>query len=319
MHILVTGGAGFIGSSLVDALLAMGYHVRAIDNFNTGRREFLELALKHQNFQLIEGDLLDRTALDTAMNGAEAVIHLAANADVRFGWENPKRDLEQNVLATHNVLETMRRRNVKRLVFSSTGSVYGESLLVPTPEDAPFPIQTSLYGASKASAEALISAYAEAGFVRATILRFVSILGPRYTHGHVIDFVAQLMRDSSRLNVLGDGHQRKSYLHVDDCVSAVLHRLEAAVNFEILNLGTDDYCEVNDSIRWICQRMGLSPAIHYSGGQRGWVGDSPFIFLDISRIKNLGWNAASDIKSGVEDTVDWLLNNPWALTSAMLK
>lgn len=319
MRILVTGGAGFIGSNLIDSLLAVGYHVRAIDNFSTGRREFVGLALRHPNFQLVEADLLDRTAVDKAMDSAEAVIHLAANADVRFGWENPRRDLEQNVLATHNILEAMRHHDVSRLIFSSTGSVYGESPLIPTPENAPFPVQTSLYGASKLSAEGLISAYAEAGLIHATVFRFVSILGPRYTHGHVIDFVAQLTRDPSRLKVLGDGHQRKSYLHVHDCVSAVMHRLEAAVDFEILNLGTDSYCEVNDSIRWICDRMGLNPSIVYSGGQRGWVGDNPFIFLDTSRIRNLGWSPKFDIKSSVEETVDWLLNNSGALTSAMLK
>jgi len=318
-RILVTGGAGFIGSNLIDSLLAKGYHVRVIDNFSTGRREFVSLALRHPNFQLVEADLLDSKSVDKAMDGAEAVIHLAANADVRFGWENPRRDLEQNVLVTHNILEAMRHHDVSRLIFSSTGSVYGESPLIPTPEDAPFPVQTSLYGASKISAEGLISAYAESGLISATVFRFVSILGPRYTHGHVIDFVAQLTRDPSRLKVLGDGHQRKSYLHVHDCVSAVMHRLGAAVDFEILNLGTDSYCEVNDSIRWICERMGLNPSIDYSGGQRGWVGDNPFIFLDITRIRNLGWSPKFDIKSGVEDTVDWLLNNSWALTSAMLK
>lgn len=318
-RILVTGGAGFIGSNLIDSLLAKGYHVRVIDNFSTGRREFVSLALRHPNFQLVEADLLDSKSVDKAMDGAEAVIHLAANADVRFGWENPRRDLEQNVLVTHNILEAMRHHDVSRLIFSSTGSVYGESPLIPTPEDAPFPVQTSLYGASKISAEGLISAYAESGLISATVFRFVSILGPRYTHGHVIDFVAQLTRDPSRLKVLGDGHQRKSYLHVHDCVSAVMHRLGAAVDFEILNLGTDSYCEVNDSIRWICERMGLNPSIDYSGGQRGWVGDNPFIFLDITRIRNLGWSPKFDIKSGVEDTVDWLLNNSWALPSAMLK
>jgi len=297
----------------------MGYHVRVIDNFSTGRRRFIEPVLQHPDFQLLESDLLDRTAVARAMDGVDAVIHLAANADVRFGWEKPGRDLEQNVTATHNVLEAMRHHHVERLIFSSTGSVYGESPLVPTPEDAPFPIQTSLYGASKVAAEGLVSAYAEAGHVRASVFRFVSILGPHYTHGHVIDFVAQLKRHPSRLKVLGDGHQRKSYLHVNDCISAIVKRLHADVDFEILNLGTENYCEVNDSVRWICERMNLNPAIVYSGGQRGWVGDSPFIFLDISRMKKLGWTPTFDIKSAIEDTVDWLLSNSWALKSAMLE
>src|SRR5258706_10263739 len=171
--------------------------------------------------------------LKGCIEGADAVVHLAANADVRYGWNAPRRDLEQNVVATLNVLEAMRETGVRRILFSSTGSIYGETHAVPTPEDAPFPVQTSLYGASKAAAEGYLAAYAEAGELSVTVFRFVSILGPRYTHGHVIDFVSQLRADPTSLPVLGDGTQRKSYLDVSDCVQAVMSRLDRAPRFEV--------------------------------------------------------------------------------------
>ena len=226
MKVVITGVAGFIGSNLADALLQRGDSVVGIDNFSTGRHEFLEHALSVDAFQLVEIDLTtDIALLEQAVAGADAVVHLAANADVRFGWEAPRRDLDQNVIATLNVLEAMRATGVRRILFSSTGSVYGESATIPTPEDAPFPEQTSLYGASKAAAEGYLAAYAEFGAIDATVFRFVSILGHRYTHGHIIDFVAQLFHDPSTLTILGDGGQRKSYLDVSDCVAAVLNRL----------------------------------------------------------------------------------------------
>src|SRR6188768_1738099 len=218
---LVTGGAGFIGSSAVDRLLATGADVVAFDNFSTGRREFLSGALAHPRFTLIEGDLLDEAAITQAMAGCDLVLHFAANADVRFGTEHPRRDLEQNTIATFNVLEAMRASGVTRIGFSSTGSVYGEAAVIPTPEDAPFPVQTSLYGASKLAGEGLIAAYATGFGVTGCIFRFVSILGERYTHGHVFDFYKSLRRDPARLRVLGNGRQRKSYLYIQDCLSAI--------------------------------------------------------------------------------------------------
>lgn len=290
-----------------------------LDNFSTGCREFLIGALGSSNFDLLEGDLLDVSRVSSAVAGVDVVVHLAANADVRFGWDNPRRDYEQNVVATHNLLEAMREHSVKRLLFSSTGSVYGESSVIPTPEDAPFPRQTSLYGASKCAAEGLIAAYAEAGFIHASVFRFVSILGPRYTHGHVIDFVAQLFQDPKRLKVLGNGEQKKSYLHVSDCVSALTLRLEASPAFEVLNLGLDDYCEVNQSVAWITSKMELSPEITYGGGRQGWVGDSPFIFLDTSLMKGFGWKPQHTIHQAILSTTEWILENQWILSRAVTK
>ena len=310
MRVLVTGAAGFIGSNMVDRLLSAGYSVIGFDNFSTGQRQFLESALSHPQFILQEADLLDRARLAQAMSGVELVIHLAANADVRFGTEHPRKDLEQNTLATWNVLEAMREQGCRRIAFSSTGSVYGEPDIFPTPETCPFPIQTSLYGASKLAAEGLIQAYCEGFGMQAYIFRFVSILGERYSHGHVFDFYRQLAAHPDRLHVLGNGHQRKSYLYVQDCIDAILLALEKAdAKVNIFNLGTDEYCKVNDSIGWICGHLGLNPKLTYSGGERGWVGDSPFILLDCSRIRGLGWQPRLTIKQAVLATIKFVSAN----------
>ena len=307
MKVFVTGAAGFIGSHVVDAFLADGHEVIGYDNFVTGRLEFLESARGSERFTLIEADLEDRGKLNAAVEGRDLVIHLAANADVRFGTLHPRRDLEQNTICTWNVLEAMRLAGVNRIAFSSTGSVYGEPSMFPTPENAPFPVQTSLYGASKLAAEGLICAYAAGYGIEAHIFRFVSLLGPRYTHGHVVDFYRQLRDHPDRLHVLGNGKQRKSYLHVSDCVRAIRMALQKARgNINIFNLGTDEYCEVNESIGWICSSLGVSPAITYGGGERGWIGDSPLIFLDCAKIRSLGWAPELSIRESVELTVRYL-------------
>jgi UDP-glucose 4-epimerase len=310
MKIFITGGAGFIGSNLADRMLARGHHVIVYDNLSTGRRDFLANAFEHPGFRFVQGDLLDPASLKQAMAGAERVFHLAANADVRHGLEHPGRDLEQNTVATFNVLEAMRATGVRELAFSSTGSIYGDAEVIPTPEDAPFPVQTSLYGASKLAGEGLIEAYCHGYGLRAWIFRFVSILGERYTHGHVWDFVRQLLRDPTRLTVLGDGQQRKSYLYVGDCLNAIETAIDSAgAPVNIFNLGTDEYCRVMDSVGWICEMMGLSPRVDLTGGKRGWIGDNPFIFLDTRRIQGLGWRSRLTIREAVQATVRYLLDH----------
>jgi UDP-glucose 4-epimerase len=309
MKTIVTGAAGFIGSNLADRLLRDGHEVLGIDNLSTGRVDFLATALTYSSFEFRQADLLDLEGLKAMFRGADAVFHLAANADVRFGPDHPRRDLEQNTICTWNVLEAMRACGVKRIAFSSTGSVYGESEVIPTPEDAPFPIQTSLYGASKLAAEGLIAAYCEAFGMRGNIFRFVSILGARYSHGHVFDFYRQLLEHPGHLRVLGDGTQRKSYLEVRDCVDAILIAMESPKPVHILNLGTAEYCTVRDSIGWICRHLGLTPEIEYTGGNRGWIGDNPFIFLDCSRVRALGWEPQYSIEQGVVNTVRYLEQN----------
>ena len=314
MAYFITGAAGFIGSQLTDRLLANGESVIGYDNLSTGRMPFLEQAAANPNFRFVKGDILDATAMTGAMKGADFVFHLAANADVRFGTEHPERDLQQNTIATFNVLEAMRQNGVKRMAFSSTGSIYGEPEIFPTPEDAPFPVQTSLYGASKLAAEGMIQAYCEGFGYQAYIFRFVSILGERYTHGHVFDFYKRLSDDPTRLHVLGDGKQRKSYLYVHDCIDAMLLATRVLNNkVHVLNLGTDEASRVNDSIAWISERLGLRPELTYAGGERGWIGDSPFILLDTKRIRALGWRPKLTIREGVLRTVDWLAQNRWVL------
>ena len=317
--VFVTGAAGFIGSNLVDRLLAGGKHVVGWDNFSTGQREFIQPALAHPKFKLVEGDNLDLSALTRAMAGCDFVFHLAANADVRFGLEHPDKDLQQNTVATFNVLEAMRANGIKGIAFSSTGSVYGEAEIIPTPENHPFPIQTSLYAASKVAGECLIQSYCEGYGFEGYIFRFVSILGERYTHGHVLDFYKQLLAHPDHLKVLGDGTQQKSYLHIDDCLDAMLHVVNRATarqarhNVETYNLGTDEYVQVNDSIHFICRALGLKPKLEYSGGKKGWVGDNPFIFLDTKKIRATGWKTTLTIEQSIIRTLQWLQQNQWVL------
>ncbi len=314
MKCLVTGAAGFIGSNLVDRLLSGGHQVVGYDNLSTGQRRFLDEARQSDQFELVEADVLDLERLTAAARGCETVFHLAANADVRFGTEHPRRDLEQNTIGTFNVLEAMRASGVRRVAFSSTGSIYGEPAIFPTPESCPFPVQTSLYGASKLAGESLIQAYCEGFGFQAYIFRFVSILGERYSHGHVFDFYRSLRADPCELRVLGNGRQRKSYLYVQDCLDAILTVLEKAQDrVNVFNLGTDEYCEVNDSIGWITARLGVTPKRTYAGGERGWIGDSPFIFLDCSKVRALGWRPRLTIQEGIVKTLDYLRANAWLL------
>lgn len=316
MKAFVTGGAGFIGSSLVDRLLEQGHEVTAYDNLSTGQLRFLEKAHQRQGFRLVQGDILDAPSLNDAVKGHDIVFHLAANADVRFGAQHPRRDLDQNTIGTWTVLEAVRAHGIKRIAFSSTGSVYGEAKVVPTPEDAPFPVQTSLYGASKLAGEGLVAAYCEAYGLRGWIYRFVSILGERYTHGHVFDFAKQLQSHPSHLDVLGDGRQQKSYLYIQDCIDAILLSVESAKEtVNVLNLGTDEIVEVNDSIGVIAEQMGLRPELRYSGGKRGWIGDNPLIQLDCSRMRALGWAPKHTIRDGLRITLSWLLANDWVLSA----
>ncbi len=305
----VTGGAGFIGSNLADRLSSAGVEVVIVDDFRSGRREFVAEALRRDGVRLVEGDVLDPAMLEDAVEGCDWVFHLQANADVRRGLEHPRRDLEQNTIATSNVLEAMRAQGVSRIMFSSTGSVYGEPEVFPTPEDAPFPIQTSLYAASKLAGEGLIAAYAAGYGFTGLICRFVSILGERYTHGHVFDFFCALKRDPSRLRVLGDGRQEKSYLYIEDCISAILtaaqhHQDEPGAY--VYNLGTDETVIVDDSIRIITEHLSLSPEIEHTGGRRGWTGDSPLIRLETARIRGLGWAPTLTIEQAIVRTLNWL-------------
>jgi len=313
---LVTGAAGFIGSNLCDFLLSQGNEVLGLDNFSTGKEEFVADAKKNKKFSFEKIDLIDFGKAKTIFSKfkPETVVHLAANADVRFGLQHPRKDLEQGTIVTFNVLESARLASAKKFVFASTGSVYGEPEIFPTPETAPFPVQTSLYAASKLSGEAMIQAYSEGYGIKGYIFRFVSILGHRYTHGHIYDFINKLKENPKEISILGDGKQRKAYLHVEDCVKAIWHVLnhcEEKIN--IFNLGPDEFVDVNQSLDVICKFLNLNPARTYGGGTRGWIGDSPFIFLDCNKLKATGWKAQKTIRESVALTVDYLLKNEWVL------
>ncbi len=312
--IFVTGAAGFIGSNVVDHCLTLNHSVVGYDNLSTGQMEFLEQGLGSAQFKFVKGDVLDETALAQAMKGCDYVFHFAANADVRFGLLHPFRDLEQNTIATFKVLEAMRKNEIKNIVFSSTGSIYGDTKQIPTPEAVALPQQTSLYGASKLAGESLLQAYCEGFGFTATIFRFVSILGSRYTHGHVFDFFKKLKDNPRELNILGNGKQKKSYLDIEDCVRAISHIALNRTDIgkcEIYNLGTSEYCQVTDSIGWICDELGLSPKLIFEGSDRGWVGDNPFIFLDTSKVLSTGWKPVYSIEQGVRRTMKWLEKNQW--------
>jgi UDP-glucose 4-epimerase len=308
-RVCITGGAGFIGSNLADRLSAQGVEVAILDDFRTGRREFVTGALARPGVRLVEGDVLDTAVLEDAFEGCDWVFHLQANADVRQGFEHPRRDLEQNTIATANVLEAMRACGVSRIAFSSTGAMYGEPSVFPTPEDVAYPIQNSLYGASKVAGEGMIAAYATGYDFTGVIFRFAAILGERYTHGHLFDFYCGLKRDPTRLRVLGDGNQNKSFLYVQDCIDAILtaaerHREEPGTF--IYNLGTDETVLIRDSARAVAEHLSLEPEFEYAGGRGGWLGDSPLIYLDTARIRGLGWAPKLTIREGVLRTLEWL-------------
>jgi UDP-glucose 4-epimerase len=308
-HVLVTGGAGFIGSHTTDALIARGARVTVYDNFSTGFHEFVP---PRDGLRVVAGDLLDQPRLDDAMRGVDFVFHLAANADIKDNLLDPRKCVDQNIIVTQNVLEAMRAAGVKEIAFASTGSVYGEAKNIPTPEDAPFPVQTSIYATSKVAAEGLLTSYALGFQFTAWIFRFVSLLGPRYTHGHIIDFWRKLKADPTRLHVLGNGKQQKSYLHISDCVTAMLVAVDRAREpINILNLGHDYWIAVDSSIALIARTMGVSPRLEYGGGERGWVGDSPKILLDTTRLRALGWAPTKTIEDSVVETLRFLMDSPY--------
>jgi UDP-glucose 4-epimerase len=314
---LVTGGGGFIGSHIAERLLADEAEVVVYDNFSTGQRRFVEALGDKDGATIVEGDVLDRELLSRTLAGCDVVFHMAANADVRFGLEDPGRDFRQNAQATYEVLEAMRANGVRRIVFASSGSVYGEPEVFPTPEHAPFPVQTSPYGASKLAAEGLIEAYCEGYGFTGIILRFVSVLGERYTHGHLYDFYKSLREDPSSLTVLGNGEQRKSYIYVGDTIDGIglLVDRHQEPGAWIYNIGTDEVTTVDWSVRTICEHLGVEPEIVHTGGERGWIGDSPLIHLDCSRLRGLGWAPSHTIAEAVDRTLHWFDDNEWVFDS----
>ncbi len=313
MKYFVTGGAGFIGSHIVDKLMEKSGEVNEVivyDNFSTGQELFIQQHLNHPNFRLIKGDILDLPLLTKSMQGSDFVFHLTANADVRGGINNTDIDFQQNIVGTKNVLEAMRVNGIKKIAFSSSAVVYGEPKIFPTPENCEL-IQTSLYGASKLAGEALIQAYCEYYGIRCWIFRFVSWIGERYTHGVVFDFIRKLQKNPKELEILGNGEQKKSYLYVKDGVEGIffaINHFNEKVN--IFNLGHKEFMSVTNVAKIILQEMRMNETkFCFTGGERGWIGDSPFVHLDISKLEMKGWAPKTSIEEGIRRTARYLLDN----------
>jgi|TARA_B110001454_G_scaffold125094_1_gene116729 UDP-glucose 4-epimerase len=306
---LVTGGAGFIGSHLVDALVAKGLQVRVLDNFSSGREEFLTHHSNTNNVEIIRADLLDLEAVKESMKGIHTVHHLAANPDIRLGTEITDTDLQQGTIATYNVLEAMRHNNVKRISFSSSSAIYGEASVMPTPETYGPVLPISLYGASKLASEALISSWCGTFGGEAWIHRFANIVGPRGTHGVIFDFIHKLKKDPKRLEVLGNGLQEKSYMSAEDCVRAMVHLIDCAEkNVSLYNLGTGDTCSVRRIAEIVVEESGLkNVSIEYTGGDRGWAGDVPKTSLDVEYLFSTNFKPKMQSEDAIRYTVKELI------------
>ncbi|MEM3897569.1 MAG: NAD-dependent epimerase/dehydratase family protein [Nitrososphaerota archaeon] len=302
MRVLVTGGAGFIGSHLVDALMRSGYEVRVIDNLSQGRIENISRWIGAPGFEFIEGDVADEVIMREAVKSCDAVFHLAANPEVRLG--DPRVHYKENVHATYVVLEAMRANDVKKMIFTSSSTVYGEARIMPTPEDYSPLLPISMYGACKLASESLIIGYCMMYDMGAAILRLANIVGPRARHGVIVDFIRKLRSNPRRLEILGDGEQTKSYLLVDDCVDAIMRAFERTDRgVEIYNVGSEDAINVKTIAGIVIEELGLRDVeITYTGGVegRGWRGDVRKMLLDISKIKSLGWrprhNSAESVR-----------------------
>ncbi|MFA4934752.1 MAG: NAD-dependent epimerase/dehydratase family protein [Candidatus Methanoperedens sp.] len=303
--IIVTGGAGFIGSHMVDRLLSQDNEVTVIDNLSSGRMEFLEAHVSDKNFKFIKLDILDLEKLKKAIQGADIIYHFAANPDVRLGAENTKIHLEQNIFATYNVLEAMRMNKQQNIVFTSTSTVYGEATIIPTPENYGPLIPISLYGASKLACEALITSYCHTFDMKSWIFRFANIVGERSTHGIIVDFINKLRNNPDSLEILGDGQQRKSYIHVSDCVDAILYAVKNSHEMaNIFNIGSNDTINSTEIGEIVVSEMGLKDvAFSYTGGKRGWKGDVPRMLLSIETLQKLGWKPVHNSKSSVVSAV----------------
>lgn len=313
MRIIVTGGAGFIGSHVVDRLMAANHEVIVLDDLSSGNAQFIAPHRNHPNFQFHKVDLLHEP-ISEFFRGVEEVWHLAANPEVRLGAENTRIHLEQNILVTYNVLEAMRLNAVPRIIFTSTSTVYGEAKQLPTPEEYPT-IPISLYGASKLAGEALIASYCHTFELNAWIYRFANVIGKRSSHGVIYDFIQKIRRNPRELEILGDGTQTKSYIYVTDCIEAMLAGLHTpaqaatagAERVKIFNIGTTDMITVTRIAELVCAAMGVAPSFSFTGGDRGWKGDVPLMLLDASKLRNLGWQQLYTSETAVRMAIDALL------------
>jgi UDP-glucose 4-epimerase len=307
--VLVTGGAGFIGSHVVDRLVKSGNKITVFDNLSSGRMDFIARHLDDPDFKLIKADLLDTEAIDAACKDIDLVFHIAANPDVRLGATDTRVHFDQNITATYNLLEAMRKNAVSNIAFTSTSTVYGEATIIPTPENYGPLVPISLYGASKLACEALITSYSHTFDMHSWIFRFANIIGDRGTHGIIVDFIEKLRRNPHELEILGDGKQSKSYLHVRECVDAMMFAVtESNDEVNIFNIGSEDATNPTRIGEIIVEEMGLSDVkFSYTGGSRGWKGDVPKMMLGIDKLKGMGWKNEWESERSVRETVKALL------------
>jgi len=313
LEVLITGGAGFIGSHLAEKLIELGAKVTVLDNLSNGSMDNLKSIINHKNFKFILEDLLNRKALEKVIKGKELIFHLAANPEVRLGYKNPEIDFNQNLLATRNLLEALRKEKYSgKLVFSSTSTVYGEAKIIPTPEDYGPLIPISLYGASKLGCEALISAYSNLYGFESIIYRFANVVGLRSNHGVIVDFIKKLSINPKKLLILGDGSQTKSYLAIEDCISAFLHGLEnTKSSVEVFNVGSEDTINVKRIAKIVIEEMGLKNvklSFKSVKNGRGWMGDVKFMQLDITKLKKLGWRPKYNSEQAIRLAIKAQLN-----------
>ena len=303
MRSIVTGGAGFIGSHLVDFLVSSGDDVIIIDSLVSGDKDYVREHLEAGRARLVSADLLGY-GWQEELDGADRVYHLAADPDVREGSADPDRQLNNTIIATHRVLEAMRRANVPEIVFTSTSTVYGEASVIPTPEDYSPMEPVSVYGASKLACEALISAYCHSFSMRSWIFRFANIIGARSGHGVITDFIRKLKENPGELEILGDGKQTKSYLEVRECIRAIMYVAGHSSDIvNTFNIGSEDWVSVTEIADILCLEMNLSPSYRYTGGRRGWIGDVPRMQLDISRLKEIGFVPGINSRESVKIAV----------------
>lgn len=309
--IIITGGAGFIGSNLIDKLLSMNiYKIYCIDNLSTGRIDFLKKALDNKNFKFINADLNNFSKIKKYFKNTKIIFHLAALADVKNSYNDRDSHYKNNIKITQNIIELAIKNKIKRIFFTSTASVYGNTKNIPTKEDDNFPIQNSFYAAAKISSESLLTAAGESHKIKISILRLVSVMGPRYTHGHLHDFYLKLKKNNKQLSVLGNGLQKKSYIHVDDLISGFIKILQKQKNqIEIFNIGTDDKKNVKNSVKIIISFLNIKPKVLYENKKIGWIGDIPNIQLDCKKLKNIGWKAKYTINESIISTLKWIDKN----------
>lgn len=308
MKALVTGGAGFIGSHLVDRLLEDGYEVQTLDNLSQGKLKNVSHLKDNPKFSVQEADLKDEKAVEKLVAGKDVVFHLAAHANIRTSMADHTVDLRNNLVGTLNILEGMVQHNVRDLVFASTSALYGEATIKPTPESYA-PIQTSLYGASKLACEAFAEAFAEFADVKFWAYRFSNVVGERCRRGVIWDFVNKLTRNPEELEILGDGKQSKEYIYVKDCVEGIMTGYIKANNkSNIFNLAVEENSTVDEIASIVIREMGLSNVKRkYTGGLRGWVGDIPVVRLDITKLKSLGWTPHFSGEEAISRTARWTL------------